>query len=186
MKQIEDIFSEHIQTVSSLKLLSPSIEYIGNKMITCLKTGGKVIWMGNGGSAADSQHLAAELVGRYQQERRGLASIALTTDSSILTAISNDYGYEYVFARQIEALATNKDIIIGISTSGNSKNVIKGIEIAKEIGAYTIALVGATGGILQNKADISLIVPSENTARIQEAHILIGHILCEIIDEQYI
>lgn len=140
--------------------------------------------MGNGGSAADSQHLAAELVGRYKRERRGLASLALTTDTSALTAVGNDYGYDRVFARQIEALCTAKDAVVGISTSGNSANVLEGVRKANELGAFTLGLAGGSGGKLAELADKCLTVPSRSTARVQEAHILIGHILCDWLEEQ--
>ncbi len=182
-QSIKNAIIEHIEVVSKLTSIVPNIKSIGEQLVRCLNKGGKIVWMGNGGSAADSQHLAAELVGRYQRERQGLASIALTTDSSILTAVSNDYGYETVFARQIQALCTKQDIVIGISTSGNSKNIINGIKAAKDIGIYTVALLGGSGGALKELVDLSLIVPSDKTARIQEAHILIGHILCEMLDE---
>ncbi len=182
-QSIKNTIIEHIEVVSKLTSIVPNIKSIGEQLVRCLNKGGKIVWMGNGGSAADSQHLAAELVGRYQRERQGLASIALTTDSSILTAVSNDYGYETVFARQIQALCTKQDIVIGISTSGNSKNIINGIKAAKDIGIYTVALLGGSGGALKELVDLSLIVPSDKTARIQEAHILIGHILCEMLDE---
>ncbi len=182
-QSIKNAITEHIEVVSKLTSIVPNIKSIGEQLVRCLNKGGKIVWMGNGGSAADSQHLAAELVGRYQRERQGLASIALTTDSSILTAVSNDYGYETVFARQIQALCTKQDIVIGISTSGNSKNIINGIKAAKDIGIYTVALLGGSGGALKELVDLSLIVPSDKTARIQEAHILIGHILCEMLDE---
>lgn len=148
-----------------------------------LARGGKILWMGNGGSAADSQHLAAEFVGRYVKERRGLPSIALTTDTSILTSVGNDYGYDYVFARQIEALCTDKDLVVGISTSGNSSNVLRAMEAAKAIGATTVGWTGEGGGKLASICDMMLAIPSKVTARIQEAHILIGHILCELIDD---
>ncbi len=147
--------------------------------------GGKLLLMGNGGSAADAQHIAAEFIGRYKKERRPVAAIALTVDSSILTCVGNDYGYDQVFSRQVEALTNKEDVVIGISTSGNSENVIRGIEKAREIGAKTIGLLGNQGGKLKDKVDLAIVVPSENTARIQEAHITIGHILCEILDEEF-
>ncbi len=149
----------------------------------CLKTGHKVLFFGNGGSASDSQHLAAELVGRYEKERRGLPSIALSTDTSILTAVGNDYGFERIFERQIEALGNRGDVAFGISTSGNSKNVLLGIIKAKAQGLVTIGLSGRNGGELKSLADLSIVVPSDKTARIQESHIMIGHIICERVDE---
>ncbi len=141
--------------------------------------------MGNGGSAADCQHIAAELVGRFKSEREGLPAIALTTDTSILTAIGNDYSFNEIFARQIEALANKGDLVIGISTSGNSENVIRGILKAKKIGCYTVGLLGKDGGKLKNLVDLAIIIPSNNTPRIQECHILIGHIACEIVDKEF-
>ena len=147
--------------------------------------GGKLLLMGNGGSAADAQHIAAEFIGRYKKERRPVAAIALTVDSSILTCVGNDYGYDAVFSRQVEGLAKKEDVVIAISTSGNSENVIQGVDKAREIGAKTIGLLGNQGGKLKDKVDLAIVVPSTNTARIQEAHITIGHIICEILDEDF-
>lgn len=161
----------------------PILQALGNAAIETLQSGGKVIFMGNGGSAADSQHLAAELVGRFETERRGLAAIALTTDSSIVTAVGNDYGFDFIFSRQIEALAKKNDLVVGLSTSGESQNVINGIKTAKEIGCVTAGLLGNNGGRLKSLVKFPLLVPSDNTARIQECHILIGHILCELIEQ---
>ena len=138
--------------------------------------------MGNGGSAADSQHIAAEIVGRFKKERKGMPAIALTTDTSILTSVGNDYGYDYIFARQIEALCTDKDLVIGITTSGNSANVVSAMQAAKEIGATTVGFTGGTGGKLTTICDHNLVMPSNVTARIQEAHIFVGHCLCEILE----
>ena len=153
--------------------------------LRALKRGAKLIFFGNGGSAADAQHLAAELTGRYLLERRPLPAIALTTNTSCLTAIGNDYSYDQVFARQIEALGNKADIAIGISTSGHSKNVIQALRKAKEKGLTTVGLTARTGGELRHVADYCLRIPSEETPRIQEAHILLGHILCEIIEENF-
>lgn len=141
--------------------------------------------MGNGGSAGDAQHIAAEFIGRYKKERRPVAAIALTVDSSILTCVGNDYGFDSVFSRQVEGLAKKEDLVIGISTSGNSENVIRGIDKAREIGAQTIGLLGNEGGELKDRVDLAIVVPSSDTARIQEAHITIGHIICEILDEEF-
>ncbi len=152
---------------------------------TSYQNGGKMLLMGNGGSAGDAQHIAAEFIGRYKKERRPVAAIALTVDSSILTCIGNDYGYDSVFSRQVEGLAKKEDVVIAISTSGNSENVIRGVEKAREIGAQTIGLLGKQGGILKDKVDLAIVVPSTDTARIQEAHITIGHIICEILDEEF-
>lgn len=148
-----------------------------------LAAGKKVLMCGNGGSAADAQHFAAELVGRFEQERRGFPAIALTCDSSALTAIGNDYGFERIFARQVEALATAGDILIAISTSGNSPNILAAVMKAREIGCQTIGMTGASGKKLASLCDAAVLVPSERTARIQEAHITIIHIWCEMIDE---
>lgn len=152
---------------------------------TSLEKGGKLLLMGNGGSAGDAQHIAAEFIGRYKKERRPVAAIALTVDSSILTCVGNDYGYDAVFSRQVEGLAKKEDVIFAISTSGNSENVIKAVEKAREIGAQTIGLLGNEGGKLKDKVDLAIVVPSKDTARIQEAHITIGHIICEILDEEF-
>ena len=147
-----------------------------------IKKGGKVILFGNGGSAADAQHIAAELVGRFKLERQGLAAVALTTNTSVITSIANDYGYEEIFSRQMEGLATDNDIAIAISTSGNARNVITGMLEAKKLGIKTIAITGSGGGEMATIADLALIVPSDNTARIQESHITIGHIICELVE----
>lgn len=167
-----------------LKNLVPQIEKAAHWMIETLKAGNKILFFGNGGSAADAQHLAAELIGRYRKDRRSLPAVALSTDTSILTAVANDYGFETVFAKQIEGLAKQGDLAFGISTSGNSRNVIEGIEKAKEIGCKTIGLLGCDGGRIAEVADLSIIVPSRATPRIQEAHITIGHILCQLIEQE--
>lgn len=158
---------------------------IAQLMVACYRQGNKVMLMGNGGSAADAQHIAAELVGQFQlSERRPLAAIALNTNTSIITAIGNDYGFLKTFSRQVEALVQPGDVVIGISTSGNSPNVIEAIELAKAKGAKTIALVGQRGGRLSEVVDIALKVPSDETSRIQEAHITIGHILCYLVEQE--
>lgn len=180
---ISRIFADHVDVVRNLGSLIPTIETVAERLITCVKQGGTVFWMGNGGSAADSQHLAAEFVGRFRRERPAFASIALTTDTSILTAVGNDYGYDEVFRRQVEALCEPGDVVVGISTSGNSENVLRAIEAATEIGSYTVGLTGRGGGALAARADKCLSVPSEETTRIQEAHILIGHVLCERVEQ---
>ena len=160
-----------------------------NEAITMARTsyqnGGKMLLMGNGGSASDAQHIAAEFIGRYKKERRPVAAIALTTDTSILTCVDNDYGFDTVFSRQVEGLAKKEDVIIAISTSGNSENVIRGVDKAREMGVKTIGLLGNQGGKLKDKVNLAIVVPSTNTARIQEAHITIGHIICEILDEDF-
>jgi len=151
-------------------------------MSAAVTAGKKILWCGNGGSAADAQHLAAELVGRFRRERRGLPSIALSTNTSILTAIGNDYGYEYTFRRQVEALCVAGDVLVGISTSGNSRNVCLALEAARDLGAFTIAFTGQGGGTASGIAALTLRVPSQETPRIQEAHILCGHMLCDWIE----
>jgi D-sedoheptulose 7-phosphate isomerase len=160
----------------------PAIEQAGELICRALASGKKVLLCGNGGSAADAQHIAAEFVGRYERERRGLPSIALTTDTSALTAIGNDYGYERIFARQIEALANEGDVLIGISTSGNSPNILAAMMTARSLGCITIGLTGAKGIKLASISDAAILVPSERTARIQEAHGFIGHVWCEMVD----
>lgn len=157
---------------------------VAQKCVALYKTDKKTILAGNGGSAADAQHIAAELVGRYGFDRPSIPSLALTTDTSNLTAIGNDYGYDHVFSRQLEGMGQSGDIFIGISTSGNSKNIIKAFEVAKKKGIMSVALVGRDGGEMAKMADISIIVPSDSTPRIQESHILIGHILCDIIEKE--
>jgi len=153
-------------------------------MIQCLQSGGKLLFFGNGGSAADAQHLAAEFVGRFVLERQGLPAIALTTDSSILTSVGNDYGFDQVFARQIEALGRPNDVAVGISTSGNSPNVIEAVKKAKKQNVKTIGLAGKDGGALAKSVDLAITVSSTNTARVQECHIAIGHILCELVENE--
>lgn len=182
--RIKEILLESIQVKEELLHTKVTeILNIAEAMIDSLKKNGKVIIFGNGGSASDSQHIAAELVGRFKKDRPALPAIALTVNTSILTSLANDYGYEIVFSRQIEALAQKNDIIIGISTSGKAKNVACGIKQAKKMGLKTIALTGGDGGDIAKLADISLLVPSSVTARIQEAHITIGHIVCELIEQ---
>src|SRR5437763_368733 len=151
-------------------------------IIMCLRAGGKLLFFGNGGSAADAQHLAAEFVGRFVVERAGLAAVALTTDSSILTAVGNDYGFDQVFARQVQALGRPGDVVIALSTSGNSPNVLEGIREAKKHHIKTVGLSGKDGGDLAEQVDLAITVASTNTARIQECHIAIGHLLCELVE----
>jgi D-sedoheptulose 7-phosphate isomerase len=176
---------EHQKIIDKLKTCSDKIEEAAGLLIRTLKQGGKILLCGNGGSAADCQHIAAELVVRYERERHALAAIALTTDTSILTAHSNDFGFETIFSRQVDALATDKDCLIAISTSGKSKNILKAIESAKHKGIPVIGLTGCEGGDLSIKATVAIIVPSHVTARIQEAHILIGHWWCGVIEQTF-
>jgi D-sedoheptulose 7-phosphate isomerase len=174
----------HIETVNRVvSELKPAIAEVASILVNTIKDNRKILLFGNGGSAADAQHIAAELSGRYKKERRGLPALALTTDTSALTAISNDYGFDYMFSRQVEALANEGDTVIGISTSGNSKNVLVGLVQAKKMNCNVIGLTGNNGGEISSLADINIIVPSNNTARIQEMHILIGHIWCQIIED---
>ncbi len=183
---IRSIFEESIAVKQ--KTLEDNLEAIVksvNTIADCFKKGGKVIFFGNGGSAADSQHAAAEFIGRFQKERRSLAAIALTTDSSILTALGNDYGFDSVFARQLEGLGKPEDVAVAISTSGNSKNVLKGAQQAKKMGMKVIALSGCGGGKLAPLSDINLIVPSNVTARIQESHICLYHAICELVEKRF-
>ena len=180
---IKKIIEEHENTVTALKLnCIPTIEKMAAICCAAIKDGHKILFCGNGGSAADSQHLAAEFVGRFVKERQGLPAIALTTDTSILTAIGNDYGYDKVFVRQVEALAQAGDVLVGISTSGNSANVVEAIELAKAKGVYCVGMTAAGGGKMATLCDECIAVPAKITARAQEMHILIGHILCELVD----
>ncbi|MFD2871151.1 D-sedoheptulose 7-phosphate isomerase [Mucilaginibacter ximonensis] len=182
IQQLKD-HQETIQRV--IDTLVPDIERACDLMTSTLQHGKKVLIAGNGGSAADAQHIAAELSGRYVKNRKALPGIALTTDTSALTAIANDYGYDYVFARQVEALAQPGDLFIGISTSGNSEVVLRAFATAREMGCQTLGLSGRDGGRMNGLCDLNIVVPSELTARIQEVHILIGHILCQAIDDLY-
>ncbi len=186
MIDIEQKIGEHIEVIEAIRPLAARLAELGRHMSECLAGGGKILWMGNGGSAADSQHLAAEFVGRFTRERQGLASIALTTDTSILTAVGNDYGYEKIFARQIDALCKRGDMVVGISTSGNSPNIIEAMKLARERQATTVGFTGGDGGAMKAHADYCLTVPSKVTARIQEAHILLGHLLCDWVEASFV
>jgi D-sedoheptulose 7-phosphate isomerase len=179
---MEMAIAEHLSVVESLHEQAEVLKRIAEEMTQAILRGNKVLWFGNGGSAADSQHLAAELVGRFRRKRRGLASVALTTDTSILTAVGNDFGFEQIFRRQVEALCLRGDVAVGLSTSGNSPNVCLGLQEAHGLGAFTVAFTGAGGGALATMADATLAIASKNTARVQEAHILCGHILCDWIE----
>lgn len=178
-----DALAAHAALVAVLDTQRLLLEKIARMMSEALQAGNKILWCGNGGSAADAQHLAAELVGRFRRERRGFASIALTTDTSVLTSVANDYGYDTVFARQVEALGVPGDVLVGISTSGGSVNVLTALEAARHIGLTTIALTGAFGARMAAHCDCVLTLPSNDTARIQEAHILVGHMLCDWIEQ---
>ena len=181
---IEQSWQQHQQVFTAVQELLPQLAQLAEACLATLTRGGKIVWMGNGGSAADCQHLAAELVGRFSTERQPLPSLALTVDTSILTAVANDYGYEEIFARQIRALCSKNDLVCGISTSGRSANVLHGLRTAQELGATTAALVGERG--LAGEVDYCLAVPSSAVPRIQECHLFIGHTLCECIDRHYL
>ena len=183
-ERIFSIFQKSIEAKQAfLQSNMDQLERVVREIVEALREGRKVLLFGNGGSAADAQHLAAEFVNRFFYDRGALAAIALTTDSSVITSISNDYAYEQIFSRQIEALGKEGDIAIGISTSGNSPNVLFGLQKARQMGLITIAFSGGTGGKMKTAADISLIVPAQETPRIQEVHITIGHIICELVEE---
>lgn len=181
---LTDSLQEHLETVQALLRSNINdIEQSGRMICDALVAGKKVLLCGNGGSAADAQHIAAELVGCYEKQRRSWPAIALTTDTSALTAVSNDLGYEQVFARQLAGLAQPGDVLVAISTSGRSKNVLKAVERARELGCRTIALTGASTDPLGSMCDLTVAVPSSRTSRIQEAHITIGHLWCEMVDQ---
>ena len=174
-----------IESHQKLLELAPIIERISTACLKTIKTGGTIFLFGNGGSAADSQHIAAEFIGRFSKSRKSLPAIALTVNTSNLTAIANDYGYEQIFSRQLEGLLKKEDLVIGISTSGNSMNVLRAVEFAKSTGCFTIGLTGGNGGELKNLTDLCLIAPADTPARIQEIHILAGHIFSEIVENGF-
>ena len=183
---IRQRLKDHMEVLQKLIAsdLPEKLEKCAEIVEKALKEGHKVLFCGNGGSAADSQHLAAEFVGRFQKERKGLSAVALTVDTSILTAVANDYGYDTVFARQVQALGEAGDVLIGISTSGNSRNVLLAVEEAKTKGITSIGMTAEGGGKMAEECDICLAVPAKVTARAQEMHILMGHILCELVDHE--
>lgn len=170
--------------IEAAKKLSQKISKAVELTIRTYKNGNKVLLCGNGGSAADCQHIAAELVGRFKKDRKALAAIALTTNTSVITAISNDYGYDLLFARQVEALGKRGDILFALSTSGNSVNIIKAVKLAKKLGLITIGLIGGDGGKLKKIVDLSIVVPAKSSDRIQEVHITIGHIICDLVERE--
>ena len=183
---MESEFESHIKLAQKVKKeLIKDIKFASKELAKALKRGNKILLFGNGGSAGDAQHIAAELTGRFIAKRKALAAIALTTDTSALTAIGNDYGFEYIFKRQVEALANRGDVLIGISTSGNSLNVIDALKFGKSIGCKTVGLSGNSGGKMDAVCDINIVIPSNETARIQEMHILVGHIMCAFIDNKF-
>lgn len=181
---IHNEMTESIATLQATLALHPQIEQVSKKLRAVLDSGGKIITFGNGGSAADAQHFAAELSGRYKKERQALAGISITTDTSALTAIGNDYGFEFVFSRQVEAIARKGDALFGISTSGNSANVLRAFEIGQKLSCYCVGLSGKGGGKM-NELSQNLVIPSNNTPRIQEAHILVIHIICGLLEAEY-
>jgi D-sedoheptulose 7-phosphate isomerase len=183
VKNLLNISADLKKTVA--ETLSSEILDAAQKIQGRLEAGGKLLLMGNGGSAGDAQHIAAELVGRFKKERKAIPALALTVDTSSLTALGNDYGFDTIFERQVEALANKNDTVIGISTSGNSENVVRAVNKANSIGAFTIGLLGNDGGKLKDAVNLPIIIPSNDTARIQEVHITIGHIICEIIEEDF-
>ncbi len=184
VEEIQHQLKSHVDVVKTVseKLAGPVAE-CAMMLIDALKTGHKLLIMGNGGSAADAQHFAAEMVGRFLMERKALPAIALTTDTSILTAVGNDYGFDDVFKRQVEALASPGDVLIGISTSGNSSNLERALKAGKIVGVKTVGLLGRGGGVIGPIVDLNLIVPSDETPRIQEAHLVIIHILCDLVEK---
>ena len=182
---INNLFDESAHFILESKKLANQISKVIDIVIDAYKNGNKVVIFGNGGSAADSQHFAAELIGRFKLERKSLPAIALTTDSSIITALGNDYGFEYVFSRQCESIVHKDDIVFAISTSGHSKNVINGVINSKKIGAITIGLIGGDGGSLQQSVDFPIIAPSISTPRIQEIHRIIIHIICDLVEQSF-
>lgn len=182
---IEEAFAQISDNFNKLKTKSVIVEQIANVWIDALKNGNKVVFCGNGGSAADSQHLSAELMGRYKFDRAPLPAMSLTTDTSALTAIGNDYGYECVFSRPLKGIGNKGDVLVGISTSGNSKNIIAAFETAKQMGITTVAFTGEKGGKMREIADYCLNVPSDITNNIQEMHIACGHMICGIVENYF-
>jgi len=182
--KILQIINDSIAVKEKSKSLSGAIEKIALAIIKCYRAGGKVVIFGNGGSAADAQHIATEFVSRFEKERKSLCAVALTTNTSAITAIANDYNFDKIFSRQVESTVEKKDIVIAISTSGNSKNVIEGAKRSKKQGAVVVGLTGSSGGKLKKTCDITLEVPSNITARIQEVHITVGHIICKLVEDE--
>ena len=182
--EIEKIIGESSEVIKNSRILSSKIEEAISAIISCIKNGNKIILFGNGGSAADAQHIAAEFVGRFLKERSSFPAISLTTDSSIITSIANDYSFDVIFSRQCESLVSNGDVIIAISTSGKSSNVTNGLKISKEKGAVTIGLLGNNGGEIKDFVDIPIIINSKSTPRIQEAHRTIYHVICDLVERE--
>jgi D-sedoheptulose 7-phosphate isomerase len=184
INEIKKQLQDHRAVIELLERdLTAQIAEMSSLITTALANGNKLLVMGNGGSAADSQHFVAEIVGRFKMERRALPAVALSTDTSILTAIGNDYGFESIFSRQVEALAASGDIVVGLSTSGNSPNVLKALNLAHDLGCRTIGLLGKDGGSIKPVCDLALVVPTTDTPRIQEGHITIIHIVCDLVEK---
>ena len=182
--EIDEILSSGFKVIKDLDSITAEINKSINEIIKCIKNKKKIILFGNGGSAADAQHIAAELIGRFNLERQSYPAISLTSNSSIITALANDYSFDVSFSRQCECLVNNGDVVIGISTSGNSKNIQNALMVSKKKGAITIGLLGNKGGVIKKITDISIIVNSASTPRIQEAHRLIYHVICEIVEKK--
>jgi D-sedoheptulose 7-phosphate isomerase len=186
-KQISDILNDsfnNLQKIINDKGLTAEIEIVTTKIIQAFKDGNKLLLCGNGGSASDAQHIAAELSGRFIKERKPLYAEALHVNSSYMTAVSNDYGFESTYSRMLEAIGKKGDVLIALSTSGNSENVINAVKMANSLGMLSVGMTGAMGGKIKDLCQHNIIIPSSNTARVQEAHILVGHIFCQIIEEQ--
>lgn len=181
MNFLEEL-DEHAAMMERVRGMAPIIEGIADRLGRCVQAGGTVFWFGNGGSASQAEHLAAELVGRYEQERAGQRSLALSTDGAVVTAIANDYGFDEVFARQLTAFGRPGDAVVALSTSGNSTNILRGVAAATMLGAFTVALTGCGGGRLAETVDCAVVVPDDRTSRIQEAHLFIGHLLCGAVE----
>ena len=184
LENISLALKENRRIIQDLSEKGELIKKAADIIINSLQRGGKLLIAGNGGSAADAQHFSGELVGKFKKERRALPAIALTTNTSVLTAVANDYSFEKIFSRQIEALAKEEDVFFGISTSGNSLDIIEALKIAKKINCQTIGLTGRDGGKMKKDCDVLIIIPSDETPRIQEAHVLIYHIICEIVEKE--
>jgi len=184
LSEIDEILNSSFKVIKDLELITTEINQSINVITKCIKNKKKIILFGNGGSAADAQHIAAELIGRFNLERKSYPAISLTSNSSVITAIANDYSFDISFSRQCECLVNSGDVVIGISTSGNSKNVHDALIVSKKKGALTIGLLGNKGGIIKKISDISIIVNSNSTPRIQEAHRLIYHIICDIVEKK--
>lgn len=188
MELIRNVIDEQIENLNALKNsdYEEKIVNISNMLIECLKNGHKILIAGNGGSASDAQHFAGEIVGRFLLERKGYACVCLNTDTSVMTCIANDYSYDDIFKRQVEGIGCEGDVLIGISTSGNSKNVVNAVNLAKEMGIKTIGFLGKDGGVLKDIVDCSLVIPYKSTARVQEHHIMSVHLICEIVEKEMV